>query len=150
MDYCVSEMQKQLNRVPSLQAQVMDQAIREKLRIEAALNIYDIGCQWVIHHRRRFQECPGLEWPDWMEMYVAVGKFHLGAHRDNCFSRFSLNFMLGTGHLDGEILETLWSFLNKAAGPTRAMTKAHRSEVLDDLMQDSNFKKMVKLRKMDS
>ena len=59
----------------------------------------------------------------------------------NCFAKFSLNFIQGIGQVDGKILETLWSVTNKIAGTTRAMGKLHRSEVLDDDMYDSNWKK---------
>lgn len=134
MDYAVSEAMNSLR----------NNSLPECDNIQSALLIYDIACQWVVHHRERFQKSNFLSWPKGLELYVAVGKFHLGAHKDDCFSRFTLNYMKGSGHLDGEILETLWSFLNKAAGPTRVMTKAHRQEVLDDLMQDSNWKKMLK------
>jgi len=54
-----------------------------------------------------------------------------------------LNFVLGAGQQDGEILETLWSSLNKVSSSIRAMSKAHHHEVLDDFMRDSNWKKMV-------
>lgn len=59
----------------------------------------------------------------------------------NCFAKFSLNFIQGIGQVDGKILETLWSVTNKIAGTTWAMGKLHRSEVLDDDMYDSNWKK---------
>lgn len=133
MDYAVNEAVNSLNGSSS-----------SENNISSVLLIYDIACQWVVHHRTRFQKSKHLDWPRGLALDVAVGKFHLGAHRDGCFAKFSLNLMAGAGHLDGEILESLWSFLNKGAGPTRVMTKAHRQEVLDDLMQDSNWKKMLK------
>ena len=40
--------------------------------------------------------------------------------------------------LTGEILETLWWPIDKVAGIAWAMSKAHRQEVLDDNMYDSN------------
>jgi len=51
--------------------------------------------------------------------------------------------MNGAGHIDGEIMETLWSGMNKVSGAARSMTKAHRQETLDDYMRDSNWKKTV-------
>jgi hypothetical protein len=72
-----------------------------------------------------------------------VGKWHLGAHVPDCFPKYSLNFVDGIGQVDGEILETLWWPIDKVAGITRAMSKAHRQEVLDDNMYDSNWKKWV-------
>ncbi|KAJ7208950.1 hypothetical protein GGX14DRAFT_395577 [Mycena pura] len=74
---------------------------------------------------------------------TAVGKFHLGAHVLECFWEFSLNFMEGAGQVDGEILEILWASLDKVVGSTRSMSRAHRQGVLDDYMNDSNWKKIV-------
>ncbi|KAG1859409.1 hypothetical protein C8R48DRAFT_673951 [Suillus tomentosus] len=56
--------------------------------------------------------------------------------------RFSLNFITGAGHIDGEILETLWAPFNKISPTARSMTLSHRQEVLDDHMRDSNWKKL--------
>jgi hypothetical protein len=79
-----------------------------------------------------------------IEITPAVGKFHLGAHIKECFHKFSLNFIKGSGQLDGEIMETLWSVLDKIAGMTRSMSKYHRQEVLDNYMNDSKWKKIVR------
>ncbi|KAG0695622.1 hypothetical protein DFH29DRAFT_984908 [Suillus ampliporus] len=48
-----------------------------------------------------------LSLPEGTKILPAIGKFHLSAHKLQCFPRFSLNFMTGAGHIDGEILETL-------------------------------------------
>jgi hypothetical protein len=111
---------------------------------EALVN-YDVACQWSIHFSRRVEENKSghLSIPDGLRVIPAVGKFHLGAHIPECFSQFSLNFVKGAGQQDGEILETLWSSLNKVSGSVRAMSKAHRQEILDDHMRDSNWKKIV-------
>ena len=92
---------------------------------------------------RRVEGSKYLGVPDGLTVIPAVGKWHLGAHVVDCFPKFSLNFVEGIGQVDGEILETLWSITNKVAGTTRAMGKSHRSEVLDDNMYDSNWKKWV-------
>ncbi|KAI6115546.1 hypothetical protein EV401DRAFT_1889521 [Pisolithus croceorrhizus] len=70
-------------------------------------------------------------------------RFHLAVHKLSCFPRYSLNFIKGAGHLDGEILETLWAPFNKISPTARSMTQAHRKEVYDDHMRDSNWKKLV-------
>src|ERR1700691_4486199 len=74
----------------------------------------------------------------------AVGKFHLGAHIKECFYKYSLNFIEGSGQIDGEIMETLWFIMDKVSGMTRSMSWAHRQEMLDDYMEDGNFKKLVR------
>jgi hypothetical protein len=65
-----------------------------------ALIVYDICCQW------------SMELYDSLEIIGAVGKWHLAAHILECFPKFSLNFVEGSGEVDGEILETLWSGLD--------------------------------------
>ncbi|KAJ6556077.1 hypothetical protein B0H19DRAFT_947493 [Mycena capillaripes] len=107
------------------------------------LLIYDISCQWVIHWIQRFMDGKYLFYRDDLTLTPAVGKFHLGAHVLECFWEFSLNFMEGSGQVDGEILETLWASLDKVVGSTRSMSRAHRQEVLDEHMNDSNWKKLV-------
>jgi hypothetical protein len=86
-----------------------------------------------------------LELDPGMKLLGAIGKFHLSDHVDGCFSKWSLNFMKGAGHIDGEIMETLWSGMNKVSGAARSMSKAHRQETLDDYMRDSNWKKTVQI-----
>ncbi|KAJ7882982.1 hypothetical protein B0H14DRAFT_2565062 [Mycena olivaceomarginata] len=110
----------------------MDYAISEVFRqlpdeIKEFLLIYDISCQWHLLYRED------------LELTAAVGKFHLGAHILECFWEFSLYFMEGAGQVDGEILETLWASLDKVVGSTQSMSRAHRQEVLDDYMNDSNW-----------
>jgi hypothetical protein len=78
-----------------------------------------------------------------MKLLGAVGKFHLASHVDSCFAKLTLNFMQGEGHIDGEILETLWSEINKVSGAAKSMSKAHQQETLDDYMRDANWKKTV-------
>ena len=53
--------------------------------------------------------------------------------------------MEGAGEVEGEILETLWSKMDEVAPLTQAMSVAHRQEVLDDHMNDSNWRKMIRI-----
>ncbi|KAI6110239.1 hypothetical protein EV401DRAFT_2059488 [Pisolithus croceorrhizus] len=94
--------------------------------IPKALVIYDVGCQWSVNSRSRVKNSPSLLLPPALEIVPAVGKFHLAAHKLSCFPKYSLNFVKGAGHLDGEILETL-------------------QEVYNDHMRDSNWKKLVEI-----
>jgi hypothetical protein len=106
---------------------------------------YDVGCQWSIHFAQRVEDSATLHLPQGLSWFAAVGKFHLGTHEQDCFAKFSLNFVHGAGQQDGEILETLWAPLNKIAGSVRAMTKASRQEMVDAQMRDSNWKKTTKI-----
>ncbi len=106
--------------------------------------VYDNCCEWCRQFKERVSKYRFLSIPDGIKIIPAVGKFHLGAHIKECFYKFSLNFIEGAGQVDGEIMETLWSILNKVSGMTRSMSKYHRQEVLDDYMNDGNWKKLVK------
>ena len=119
-------------------------SMAENLRV---ITIYDVACQWSRNFRRRVEDSKYLDIPPNLQMVPAVGKWHLGTHVVDCFPQFSLNFIQGIGQVDGEVLETLWSVTNKVAGTTRAVGKSHRSEVLDDNMYDSNWKKWIGIGK---
>ena len=121
------------------------QALKRFPRHDKALIIYVICCQWILHFRERVSESEFLDLWNSMEVTGAVGKWHLAAHIPECFSKFSLNFVEGAGETDGEILETLWSVLDEVAGLTQAMSVAHRQEVLDAYMQDSNWRKIIRM-----
>jgi hypothetical protein len=112
--------------------------------LQEGLVIYDVMCQYYVHFNERISKASeylSLD-PD-MKVLGAVGKFHLADHVDSCFSKWTLNFMKGAGHIDGEILETLWAPMNKVSGAARSMSQAHRQETLDDYMRDGNWKKTV-------
>jgi len=59
------------------------------------------------------------------------------------FCKVQLELVQGAGQLDGEILETIWSEFNKVSASVHSMSKAHRAELYDDHMRDSNWKKLV-------
>ena len=115
--------------------------------IQKALIIYDVACQWCKHFATCVERDPGLSLPGEMDIVPAIGKFHLSAHKAYCFPRFSLMFIKGAGHIDGEILETLWASFNKISPTARSMTLAHRQELYDNHMRDSNWKKLVGIGK---
>lgn len=114
-------------------------------KIRRVLLIYDIMCKWGKYFVRRVQASPHLEIPTGVEFLKAIGDFHVKGHVKKCFPRFSLSFIKGAGVIDGEILETLWSELNQSSRSTRGATLAHRSEILDDHMNHSNWKKMLRI-----
>jgi hypothetical protein len=113
--------------------------------LSQALIAYDVACQWSVHFDERVKQSVHLHLPKDLKYTAAVGKFHLAAHREDCFAQYSLNFVEGAGQQDGEVLETLWSSLNKVAGSIRAMTMPHRQERLDQQILDSNWKKHLNM-----
>jgi hypothetical protein len=112
--------------------------------ISTALVLYDIMCQYGVHLLDRVSQNEYLHIPETLTLKKGIGLFHIHGHQDSCYPRFSPTFIQGAGQVDGEILETLWAPLNQVSGSTRSMTAAHRQEILDDHMNDSNWKKQVK------
>ncbi len=86
--------------------------------VQQLLLLYDVNCEWSKHFKDRVSRSPYLTLRDDLTIIYAIGKFHLGAHVKECFPMYSLNFIKGAGQLDGEILETLWSPLNKVSEST--------------------------------
>ena len=97
--------------------------------IRRALITYDVACQWCKNFLAMVDKSLSLFLPDDLEVVPAVGKFHLSAHKASCFSRFSLMFLKGAGHIDGEILETLWASFNEISPLARSITLAHHQEL---------------------
>jgi hypothetical protein len=80
-----------------------------------------------------------------MTIEKAIGQFHIHGHQEDCFPKYTPNFIPGIGQVDGEIIETLWSQLNEVSGSTRSMSTFHRRETLNDHMNDSNWKKLLRM-----
>ncbi len=128
----------------------MDYSLSEALRttktdmLPKALVLYDIMCQFMPKLHDRFARHPQhLSIPPELTIEPGIGLFHVHGHQDTCFARYAPTLIKGAGQVDGEILETLWSVLNEISPMTQTATLAHRSEVLDDHMNDSNWKKLV-------
>jgi hypothetical protein len=121
-------------------------AIAQLPGIKSVLFCYDVGCQYSRNLKKRLRVgAAHLKWPSGLKITTAVGKFHLGAHIDDCFAKFSPNFIRGAGQIDGENLESLWSSLNKIAPSTRAMATSFRQESLDWHMNESNWGKLTSI-----
>ncbi|KAG2133687.1 uncharacterized protein EDB93DRAFT_1254780 [Suillus bovinus] len=54
---------------------------------------------------------------------------------------------IGIGRIDGEIMETLWARLNLISPTAWGMSSPHRQECLDFQMNDSNFCKMIHMKR---
>jgi Kyakuja-Dileera-Zisupton transposase len=115
--------------------------------IEAALISYDVMCQWSVHMKDRVDGSDHLKLPNNLELRLAIGLFHIHGHQDTCLARYSPSFIKGGRQIDGETIETLWAPLNEITRSTRGMSASHRREVIDDHMNDSNWKKLTDLGK---
>ncbi|KAG1784423.1 uncharacterized protein HD556DRAFT_1427833 [Suillus plorans] len=103
----------------------MDYALCEASRhnmegITRAVTFYDINCQYNKHFRvRQLTIIPG------------IGLWHIHGHQDSCY----------------RIMETLWARLNLISPAARGMSSPHRKECLDYQMNDSNFCKMIRMKR---
>ncbi|THU81806.1 hypothetical protein K435DRAFT_614192, partial [Dendrothele bispora CBS 962.96] len=118
--------------------------VSDEGKIDTLALIYDAMCHFAVNLPFRLKQSL-LKQPDdcKLKILTMIGKWHLGGHQEKCWSQYTLELLLGAGRLDGEILESLWSSLNRSKKSVRALSPAHRQELLDDLMQDSNFKKLL-------
>lgn len=107
------------------------------------LILYDITCQFHVNFARRVARSTSIDYPFHKKTFWGIGEFHVGGHVERCFPRHSPQFIPGAGMVDGEILETLWSVLNEVSPSTQTATLASRTEMLDDHMLDSNWKKLT-------
>lgn len=106
---------------------------------------YDVICQYFKNLKKRLKKGKYTEWPSTIDFrfLCGIGQWHIHGHKKDCFARFAPLFLPGIGWVDGEVVETLWSYLNEASGSLRAMGSAHRQESLDMLMSESNWRKLI-------
>nr|VWO96413.1 Type II secretion system protein C (T2SS protein C) (General secretion pathway protein C) (Pectic enzymes secretion protein OutC) [Ganoderma boninense] len=90
--------------------------------LKRVIILYDVICQFFIHLLAQFEKSPHLHMPLGLTILRGIGQFH-----------------------DGEIIETLWNKTNAVADSTRGMSAAHRQEVIDDHMNDSNWMKLTRI-----
>lgn len=127
----------------------MDYSFCEALRnsnfgdIKKIIHLYDINCQYHVHLQDRIDSGLYLDIAPHHEIVHGIGLMHIGGHVPTCFARFSPSFMPNAGRVDGEILESLWSVLNEVSPSTQNASHAARREMLDDHMNDSNWKKVL-------
>lgn len=127
----------------------MDYSLSEGIKnsnfgaIKKILHLYDINCQYHIHLRDRIEAGPYLSIAPHHEIIHGIGLMHIGGHVPTCFARYSPTFIPNAGRVDGEILESLWSVLNEVSPSTQNASHATRREMLDDHMNDNNWKKML-------
>ena len=111
------------------------------------LATYDIACQYFKNFWTRMAELPPrlhLSIPR-ANVSVKVPKAHLEVHQTSCHGPFSLNYTWGAGRTDGEGVERLWSWLNKAASSVKEMTKFGRQETIDDFCSYAAWRKVLGL-----
>ncbi|KAH6867493.1 hypothetical protein BKA70DRAFT_1380025 [Coprinopsis sp. MPI-PUGE-AT-0042] len=106
---------------------------------------YDVNCQYCVNFRKRAQASPALASAQHYPITFAIGLWHVHGHRPECYPRHAPSLVPGAARKSGEILESLWDSINGIFGATRTMTNAHRVEILDAIMADSNWKKLTSM-----
>jgi hypothetical protein len=86
-----------------------------------------------------------LKISDGLELRLRIGLFHIYGYKDTCLTRYSPSFIEGGWQIDGKTIEMLWAPLNEISRSTREMSTSHCREVIDDHMNDSNWKKLIDL-----
>lgn len=115
--------------------------------LQLAYLSYDIVCSWSVKWPERMEhsfESLGKWFPIGLILMRAIGQWHIHGHRRECLVRYGFPFMKGAGSIEGEIVETLWAFLNDISSAARAMSTWHRFEVLNDGINHWNWKKLIK------
>ena len=101
-------------------------------------------CQYWVNMKRHLAGNPFLSLPVGLtNISWAIGLFYVHGHKDKCFARYDSTFIPSVGIVDGEIIKTLWEPLNHIAPSTRKVTPEHHREIIDDHMNNSNWKKML-------
>jgi hypothetical protein len=118
--------------------------------IPTIAQFYDVECQYSVNFDKRVAAGPYLSFPFDKIIYHGIGSFHLAGHIPECFPRYSPQFIPGVGIVDGEVVETLWSTLNEVSPSAQSASLAARTELLDDHMLDSNWKKVISQCKINS
>ncbi|KDQ49348.1 hypothetical protein JAAARDRAFT_143578, partial [Jaapia argillacea MUCL 33604] len=112
--------------------------------ITPTMVLYDIICQYGVHVTKRFLEnAQYLGLSSALNLIMGIGLFHVHGHQDSCRLRYSPNYMISAGQVDGEVIETLWARLNEIAVSCWPMGHGHRTEMLDFHILNSNWQKTI-------
>ena len=108
---------------------------------------YDISCQWSIKLDQRLKHLPESFRNTFENLHLefTVPKLHINGHKEMCWTRYGFNYRPGVGRTDGEGIERRWAAVNDAATSTKEMRDGHRQDILDDVCNDLNYRKIVDL-----
>ncbi|GJE98381.1 CxC2 domain-containing protein [Phanerochaete sordida] len=112
------------------------------------MTMYDIVCQWAIHLEERMADMPEdlrTQVARFKELRYAIGKLHWHGHKKDGHSRFSLNYLFGSGRTDGEGIERRWWDIQPVANSTKMMGPGGREAALNDVWGFANWMKTIGL-----
>ncbi|KAI6104913.1 hypothetical protein EDD16DRAFT_1474590 [Pisolithus croceorrhizus] len=99
----------------------------------------DINSTYMKNQSRQVDSSQFLHIPPSLSIVAGISMWHIHGHKKECYAQYSPLFIKGSGWVDGEIIEMLWSTLNIVSASTHGMTAPHFQELLDFQMNDSNF-----------
>lgn len=79
---------------------------------------------------------------EWLEVVVTVNKMYIASHMASCQDKHSLNFIINTGHLYREGIESNWFLLNHCQYQLREMEPGHWKDSMMGDFQEMNHQKM--------
>ncbi|KIY61963.1 hypothetical protein CYLTODRAFT_494956 [Cylindrobasidium torrendii FP15055 ss-10] len=108
---------------------------------------YDIACQYKKNFHKRFEALPSvikdLDLPPADMLMFALPYWHGNVHDVLCEMRNSVKTKRGIGRTDGETPEREWSDINHFAGITREQSEGARYDLLEDVYDHINHRKLV-------
>ncbi|KAL4078342.1 hypothetical protein V8B97DRAFT_2021446 [Scleroderma yunnanense] len=110
---------------------------------QRVIHFYDINCQYSKNLACWLKVNQFISMLASLTIQPSIGLWHVHGHQTECFVQYAPNFIPEVGHVDGEIMETLWSSLNIISPSAQGMATPHWQELLDFQMNDNNFLKMV-------
>jgi hypothetical protein len=77
----------------------------------------------------------------------AIPSLHVHNHLSVCQYKWAFKYLLHSGNMCGEIVETGWAEQNQTAGSTKRMNDGHRHDTIDDFCGYWNWSKLVHISK---
>ena len=117
--------------------------------ISRVLVSYDIACQWHVNFKAwlgKYAAFPSLRLSDLKYWRVAIPKFHLPGHGNECQTLFNLSYTKWAGRMDGERIEAGWAQTASMATWTRENGPNARRAILDNHWNANNWQKLLGLR----
>jgi len=102
--------------------------------------------QWIIHFRERISESESWNCVHLLKL-LELSESSTLRHIPECFHKFTLNFIEGAGE---KLMGKFWRHYGPIWTKWRTRTSdvvAHHQEVIDDNMNDSNWRKMIRIGK---
>ncbi|KAH9910552.1 uncharacterized protein BXZ73DRAFT_83423 [Epithele typhae] len=117
---------------------------------------YDVGCQFSIKLDARIEamkmyasQITPIKWlserirPTVIE--VAIGDFHIRAHKTECHVCYNGNLRVGGARMAGEMCEHVWARINIVANRTKEMGRANRADTTHRALDHLNMDKIVRM-----